>query len=204
MSYLIEQQDKANQNLEKTSYQSRIEDRSMWDKLLTVILGILGFSLTLFSTEFLSSRIMNSSAKYFLLSSWILYSGSLFVGFFLLKKETLFQRRESLRNTFYAMDTADFLDDRTLKVKEDKRGHFIALQVLRSKSIGSSGYWSEYALKMYENHKNDLNSYKMADKPEKLYSSLERKIIIWSERLFYLFIILATFSLIVSASFLIF
>ncbi len=201
MSYLIEQQQKATENLERIASQSRLEDRLLWDKLLTVVLGILGFSLTLFSTDFLSSQIASSCSRYFLLTSWIFYSLSLFVGFLLLKKETQFQRKESLRNTFYAMDTAELLDSRSLQVKEDKKEHFIALLVLRGKSIGKNDHWSKSALEMFERRKKELNSYKLADNPEKLYSITEKRIIGWSEKIFYLFIIIATLFLIISVAF---
>ena len=200
MSFLNEQQEKANENLERITIQSRLEDRSLWDKLLTVVLGILGFSLTLFSTDFLSSQITNSFSKYYLLICWIFYSLSLFTGFLLLKKETEFQRKESLRNTFYAMDTAELLDSHTLQVKEDKKGSFIALQVLRGKSTGKNDFWSPYALEMFENYKKELNSYKLAGDPDKLYSITDRKIIGWSEKLFYLFILIATILLIISVT----
>ena len=203
MSFLSEQQEKANQNLERVTLESRIEDRTLWEKLITVILAVLGFSLTIFSTNIHASATGYYS-KYFLLSSWILYTISLFIGFFLLKKETLFQRKESLRNTLYAMDNGELLDDRTLQVKEDKKGQFVALQVLRGKSIGPNNFWSKSAMEMYEKHKKELNSYKLAGEPEKLYSITDRRVITWSERLFYLIIVLATVSLIVSVTFIIF
>lgn len=200
MSYLNEQQQKANENLERITIQSRLEDRSLWDKLLTVVLGILGFSLTLFSTDFLSSQITNSCSKYYLMISWVFYCISLLAGFLLLKKETGFQRKEALRNTFYAMDTAELLDSHTLKVKDDKKGHFIALQVLRGKSTGKNDFWSKYALEMFEQYKKELNSYKLAGDPDKLFSIEDRKVIIWSEKVFYLFILIATVFLIISVT----
>lgn len=200
MSYLVDQQQKAIQNLERVTTQSRLEDRSLWDKLLTVVLGILGFSLTLFSTEFLSSQITNSYSKYYLLTSWILYGLSLFAGFFLLKKETQFQRKESLRNSLYSMDTMELMDSRSLQVKEDKKEHFIALQVLRGKSIGKNDFWSKTALNIFEKHKNDLNSYKLADNPEELYSITDKKIIGYTERMYYFLILVATILLITSVT----
>ncbi len=201
MNYLIQQQEKANTNLERIYLQSRIEERSLWEKLITVVLAILGFSLTIFSMDNLSLTVNYS--KYFLLSSWIIYCASLFVGFFLLKKEILFQRKESLRNSFYAMDTAELLDEKTLKVKEDKKGHFIALQVLRGKTVGLNDHWSKEALDLYEKNKKSLNSYKLAGEPEKLYSPMDREVIIWSERIFYLSILIATISLMISVALLI-
>jgi len=200
MSYLAEQQQKANENLEKTTFQSRLEDRTLWDKLLTVVLGILGFSFTLFSTDFLSSRLTCSNSKYLLLLSWISYGISLFAGFFLLKKETDFQRRESLRNTLYATDTSELLDSRTLQVKEDKKEHFIALQILRGKSIGRNEFWSKSALDMFEKHKKELNSYQLINNPDNLYSITDRKIIKWTEMVFYFFVIIATFFLMLSVT----
>jgi len=203
MNFLLEQRAKAIQDLEKTNIQSRLEDRMLWDKLITLILAILGFGLTLFSTELLSEKIIVSCSKYFLLTSWILYCVSLFVGFFLLKKETLFQRAESLRNTLYALDNSELLDD-MLKVKEDKKSQFIALQILHGERIGSNDFWSPSAKTMYEQHKKELNSYEIVSNPEKFYSPAHKKIIVWSERIFYSLIIIATISLIISVSLLFF
>lgn len=200
MSYLIEQQEKANKNLERVGTESRLEDRALWDKLLTVVLGILGFSLTLFSTDELSSKIIDSCSKYFLLFTWVCYGLSLFIGFFLLKTETGFQRKASLRNTLYAMDTSELLDDKTLQVKEGKKEYFVALQVLHSKNLDSNNMWSKTALEMYERHKKELNSYKLAGDPQKLYAIKDHLVIIWSEKIFYSLIIIATISLIASVA----
>lgn len=202
-NFLLEQQDKANRDLESTIAQSRTEDRILWDKLITIVLTILGFSLTLFSTEFLSKKITSSYSKHFLLTSWIFYVITIIIGFFLLKKETVFQKNESLRKVLYALDSSELQDD-NLKIKQDKKDQWIALQILHAKRSGPIDYWSKTAIDTYEKSKKSLNSYKAINHPEKFYSFSHYKLIIWSEKIFYSTIIIATISLMVSVLILLF
>lgn len=201
MNFLHEQQGKMNQNLEKVHAQSRLEDRALLEKILSVILGVLGFSLTLFSTEFLSQKIFVSCSKYFLLFSWIFYCVSLIIGLFYLKKETSFQKRGALQNTLFALDNLELMDS-NLKVKEGKNDQYIALMVLHNKRLGDDD-WSAKAKEIFEKNKIELNSYKMVSNPDEFYSLKDRRLISRLETIFYSLLFLATISFMFSVFFLI-
>jgi len=203
MDYLVEQQDKANKELEQSNIEARMEDRVLWDKLITIVLAILGFSLTLFSTELLSQEIMSSYSKYFLLSCWIFYIFSIFLGFFLLKKESEFNRGEYLRKTLYAMDLAK-LTINGLKVLEDKKDQYLALLILHGERTADNDFWKKKAREIYEKEKINLDSYGLIKEPEKFYSYSHRKLIVWCEKSFYFCIILSTILLTISVAWLFF
>lgn len=197
MNPFIEQQQKAIEKLERNLVESRLENRLIWDKLLTTVLGVLGFSLTLFSTDFLSSQITHSFAKYGLLISWLTYGGALFVGFWLLKKETVFQTNESIRNNFFAMDMAEIMSGNTARLSDDMKNRFIALLILQLRSRNlNENHWTKGALETFDKHKKELQSYRLAKDPETFYSAQDRKEIYHIETYFYWLTVAGTLFLI--------
>lgn len=200
MSYLRESQEQSTAQLIEVVAQSRLEVRALWDKLFTIVLGTLGFSLTLFSTESLSSQITSSCAKYYLLISWILYACSLLTGFILMKQETKLQFTNALAKSLYSLDKFDLLDDSSLKVKKGKEGYLIALEILHSRRSGEDISWSQIALDDLEKYKSALHSYKMVQNADDFYSNKDEKNITNIAKIFYGLIIIATILLMISVS----
>lgn len=206
MNYLTEQRQKALHTAEQSNSNWRNENRLLWEKLVTLSLTVLGFSFTLFSTNFLSEKIMEpcSTSKYWLLISWVLYLLSIFIGFLLSKKETDFQREEAYRQTLYAEDMSEIMDVTTLNVKEDKKDNWIALHILHQERTGDNDFWSKQARSIYEKNKSKLQSYYLLKNPDNFYSYSHQKLIFNCEKLFYGVIILATIFMMVSVISLIF
>jgi hypothetical protein len=200
MSYLRENQEQSNEKLSKVAAQSRLEVRVLWDKLLTIVLGTLGFSLTLFSTDSLSSQITSSCSKYYLLISWILYAFSLLTGFILMKRETTLQFTDALAQSLYSLDKFELLDENSLKVKEGKEGHLIALEVLHSNRVDEDISWSQIALDNFKKYKEQLYSYKLVKNANNFYSNKDEKSITNIAKIFYGLILIATTLLIISVS----
>lgn len=193
-TFIQEQKNKAFENLEKTIEGSRLETRSLWGKLLTTTLAILGFSFTLFSTDFLSSQIMCSAfAKYLFFFSWFSYFCTLVAGFYLLREETGLEREKALIKSFYADDIALIMSN--IEYTQDKKNNMLlTLSFLHQKRLkeDSLNIYTKEVLDIFEANKKDLLSYRYVKNPDDFYTNKKEKNIDCLEKIFYSLIFIGT------------
>lgn len=169
----------------------RDENRNLWGKIIVLNLQIVGFSITLFATDFLSEYISDIKSLSFFVVAWFLYLLSVVAGLVLLKKESRFQVDESTKNLLYSQDQMDLLDSRTLKTKDKDK--YISLLILHSKrDLPTVSHWSSYAISIFEKNKKSLFSWKYLGDPENFFNFSHKKQITDLEKFLFVGSVLAT------------
>jgi len=182
-----------------TNYQQsyschRKEKRELWSRIILLSSAILGFSVTMFSSDYLSII-----SPLFLKMGWGLFLINILCGLFLLKRESEFELSQSTANFSRKWDEMD-LGYPTKSIDKDGKQKFLALLYLHNLRTMSEKElpFSQHATDIFEKNKKSLTSWQMIKNPEKFYSYSHMNIINWASKYFYGSFVLAMFFLVAS------
>lgn len=170
----------------------RHEKRELWYKIILLSSAILGFSVTLFSSEYLENI-----SGFVLKICWFVFIINIISGLYLLTKESDFEHASSTAKMFEMWDRSEL--PMSLE-KEEDRNKFLALTYLHTLRTVSprEKIFSDLTISIFERVKKELTSWKSISDPKNFYSYSHLKEINVVTEIFYTSFIVALILLILS------